>query len=165
MVRLLFNHKVISHQICPHPQRREDASLLRVRELTWPSRISETPPSRSHWRKTIQVPTVQLLKCSLLWTQTTHDQTPNKWLISSSDMTTAQIFKIECPLFLMNKDANALLLLGVNKKTNFVKFADSAVGWRYLWLVTCGTSIWGSHCWVWKWELRSAMMQTKYFEK
>ena len=162
MVRLLFNHKVISHQICPHPQRREDASLLRVRELTWPNRISETTPSRSQLRKNIQVSTVQLVKYSLLWTQTTHDQTPNKWLTSSSHMTTAKIFKIDCPWLFMNKDANVLLLLGVYKKKLSNLQILLSVGDTYDF---CGTSLWGSHCWVRKWELRSAMMQTKYFEK
>ena len=44
-----------SYPTSSHPQWREAASLLRVRELIQPSRNSEEAHPRSHWRKAIQV--------------------------------------------------------------------------------------------------------------
>ena len=77
MVRFLFDHRIKSNQTSPHPQWREATSLQRVWDLIQPSRTPENPPPRSHWRKTVQVHTLQFLKCSILSSQTTHDQTLN----------------------------------------------------------------------------------------
>ena len=82
MVQLLFNLKTRSFPTSAHPQWREATSLQRVRELIRQSSKSEKAPPHSHWWKTVQVPTMQLLKCSILSSQTTHDQASNSYIIS-----------------------------------------------------------------------------------
>ena len=56
-----------------NPQWREATSLQRVRELIQRNRTLEKTPPHTHWRKTIQVPTMQLLKWLVQCSQTTHD--------------------------------------------------------------------------------------------
>ena len=55
---------------CPsssfHPQWWEDTSLW---ELFEPSRRSEKAPPHSHWRKTLQMRKMQVLKCWIIWPQ------------------------------------------------------------------------------------------------
>ena len=71
-------------------------------------RVLHNPIIKLHRRKTIQVPAMQLLKCSIQWPKKTHDQAFNKWLILSYHMVRTNIFTIECLSLFMNHGAHTL---------------------------------------------------------
>ena len=55
-----------AYQTSLRPKKWEDTSLWQLFE---PSRRSEKAPSHSHWRKTLQLRKMLVLKCWILWPQ------------------------------------------------------------------------------------------------
>ena len=108
MLQVLHSPIMKPYKTYPHPQWSKAISLQRVREFIQPSTTSEKPPLHPLRRKIIQVPTMQLLKCSIQWTKKTHDQAFNKWLVLSYDMVRTNFFTIECLSLFMNHGAHTL---------------------------------------------------------